>query len=115
MYALGERNPDPIHNLRHYAASSWLRLGTPVREVAECLGDDPRTVLAVYAHVLGEDQRRAHADRLARAEDPDSPGAEDADPSLPQVPISSGDPGDPWRRFRPPQRHDTVLTDEKPD
>lgn len=56
------------HNLRHFAASTWLRLGTPVHAVAEYLGDDPRTVLAVYAHVLGEDQRRAHADRLARAE-----------------------------------------------
>lgn len=56
------------HALRHYAASTWLRLGTPVNEVAEYLGDDPRTVLAVYAHILGEDQRRAHAQRLAQAE-----------------------------------------------
>lgn len=56
------------HNLRHYAASTWLRLGTPVNEVAEYLGDDPRTVLAVYAHILGEGQRRAHAQRLAHAE-----------------------------------------------
>ena len=53
------------HALRHYAASTWLRLGTPVHEVAECLGDDPRTVLAVYAHVLGEGQRRDHVRRLA--------------------------------------------------
>jgi integrase len=56
------------HALRHYAASTWLRLGTPVNEVAEYLGDDPRTVLAVYAHVLGEDQRRAHLRRVAAAE-----------------------------------------------
>lgn len=56
------------HALRHYAASTWLRLGTPVNEVAEYLGDDPRTVLAVYAHVLGEDQRRAHLRRIATAE-----------------------------------------------
>lgn len=56
------------HALRHYAASTWLRLGTPVNEVAEYLGDDPRTVLAVYAHILGEGQRRAHAARLANAE-----------------------------------------------
>lgn len=62
------------HNLRHFAASTWLRLGTPVHEVAEYLGDDPRTVLAVYAHVLGEDQRRAHADRLAHAEGSSSSG-----------------------------------------
>lgn len=56
------------HALRHYAASTWLRLGTPVHEVAEYLGDDPRTVLAVYAHVLGEGQRREFAQRLAKAE-----------------------------------------------
>jgi integrase len=56
------------HALRHYAASTWLRLGTPVHEVAEYLGDDPRTVLAVYAHILGEGQRRAHLARLASAE-----------------------------------------------
>lgn len=56
------------HALRHFAASTWLRLGTPVNEVAEYLGDDPRTVLSVYAHILGEGQRRAHAARLARAE-----------------------------------------------
>ncbi len=57
------------HALRHYAASTWLRLGTPVNEVAEYLGDDPRTVLAVYAHVLGEDQRRAHLRRLTASEE----------------------------------------------
>ncbi|WP_460798779.1 tyrosine-type recombinase/integrase [Microbacterium sp. GXF0217] len=56
------------HALRHFAASTWLRLGTPVHEVAEYLGDDPRTVLAVYAHVLGEGQRRDFAQRLAKAE-----------------------------------------------
>lgn len=60
------------HALRHYPASTWLRLGTPVHEVAEYLGDDPRTVLAVYAHVLGEDQRREHL-RLARAEETGGP------------------------------------------
>jgi len=46
-------------------ASTWLRLGTPVHEVAEYLGDDPRTVLKVYAYVLGEGQRRASVQRLA--------------------------------------------------
>jgi hypothetical protein len=37
-------------------------------EVAEYLGDDPRTVLTTYAHVLGEGQRRDFANRLAAAE-----------------------------------------------
>lgn len=56
------------HALRHYAASTWLRLGTPVHEVAEYLGDEARTVLTVYAHVLGEGQRRDFVQRLAAAE-----------------------------------------------
>ncbi|GAA2976181.1 hypothetical protein GCM10010460_08870 [Microbacterium terrae] len=51
-----------------------LRLGTPVSEVAEHLGDEAHTVLAVYAHILGEDQRRDHAERLARAEERKSAG-----------------------------------------
>jgi integrase len=44
------------HMLRHYCASQWLRAGIPIDQVAEWLGDDPRTVLKVYAHVLGERQ-----------------------------------------------------------
>ncbi|QGU27787.1 hypothetical protein D7D94_08985 [Microbacterium oryzae] len=56
------------HALRHFAASTWLRLGAPVNEVAEYLGDDPRTVLTVYAHILGEEQRHGFAQRLAAAE-----------------------------------------------
>lgn len=65
------------HALRHYAASTWLRLGTPVHEVAEYLGDDPRTVLTIYAHILGEGQRRAHIARLANAEAEDENRAGD--------------------------------------
>jgi integrase len=50
-------SPDhTIHDLRHYAARSWLRQGIPINQVAAWLGDDPRTVLKVYAHVLGEAQ-----------------------------------------------------------
>jgi integrase len=50
-------SPDhTIHDLRHYAASTWLRQGIPINQVAAWLGDDPRTVLKVYAHVLGEAQ-----------------------------------------------------------
>lgn len=45
-----------IHDLRHYAASTWLRQGVPINQVAAWLGDDPRTVLKVYAHILGEAQ-----------------------------------------------------------
>lgn len=63
-FSLGFRR----HALRHYAASTWLRLGTPVHEVAEYLGDDPRTVLKIYAHILGEGQRRDFVRRLGDAE-----------------------------------------------
>lgn len=45
-----------VHDLRHFAASMWLRNGVPINQVAVWLGDDPRTVLKVYAHVLGEAQ-----------------------------------------------------------
>lgn len=44
------------HMLRHYCASQWLRAGIPINQVAEWLGDDPRTVLKVYAHILGGQQ-----------------------------------------------------------
>ena len=40
----------------YYCTSRWLRAGIPVNQVAEWLGDDARTVLKVYAHVLGERQ-----------------------------------------------------------
>lgn len=73
------------HALRHYAASTWLRLGTPVHEVAEYLGDEPRTVLAVYAHVLGERQRREHAERLASAEAENASGATWGQPDIQKV------------------------------
>lgn len=46
-----------IHDLRHYAASQWLRAGIPVPQVATWLGhSNPNTTLKVYAHVLGEAQ-----------------------------------------------------------
>jgi len=53
-----------IHDLRHYAASTWLRQGVPINQVAAWLGDDPRTVLKVYAHVLGEAQDMEALHRL---------------------------------------------------
>lgn len=52
------------HMLRHYCASQWLRAGIPINQVAEWLGDDPRTVLKVYAHVLGEQQTTGGLRRL---------------------------------------------------
>lgn len=81
------------HALRHYAAPTWLRLGTPVHEVAEYLGDEARTVLAVYAHVLGEGQRRDHIRRLAAAE---SFGVDGGHPARPRPrTLTSTPPGEP--------------------
>ena len=110
------------HALRHYAASTWLRIGTPVHEVAEYLADGARTVLAVYAHVLGEGQRRDHLQRLASAEQTplgrghlgDTQGIASpiggssrlkrTAPKLdlhPQEPVVGGAPGDSWREIGP--------------
>jgi integrase len=44
-----------IHDLRHYAASAWLRAGIPMNQVTQWLDHaNPNTTLKVYAHVLGE-------------------------------------------------------------
>lgn len=68
-------SPDhTIHDLRHYCASSWLRAGVPINQVAAWLGDDPRTVLRVYAHVLGEAQDMEALRRLNAALPSRSPG-----------------------------------------
>jgi integrase len=68
-------SPDhTIHDLRHYAASTWLRQGIPINQVAAWLGDDPRTVLKVYAHVLGEAQDIEALHRLNSQLPSHSPG-----------------------------------------
>lgn len=54
-----------IHDLRHYAASVWLRAGIPVNQVAKWLGHaSPGYTLGTYAHVLGEAQDIAAIERL---------------------------------------------------
>lgn len=54
-----------IHDLRHYAASAWLRAGIPVNQVSHWLGHaNPNTTLKTYAHVLGEAQELAAIQRL---------------------------------------------------
>ena len=60
-----------IHDLRHYAASAWLRAGIPVHQVSQWLGhSNPSTTLKFYAHVLGEEQDIAAIAQLdARAAD----------------------------------------------
>jgi integrase len=54
-----------VHDLRHYAASHWLRSGIPVHQVAKWLGHaNANTTLRIYAHVLGEAQDLAAIARL---------------------------------------------------
>jgi integrase len=62
-----------VHDLRHYAASHWLRSGMPLHQVANWLGHaNPNTTLRVYAHVLGEAQDAAAIAKLnAATEDTD--------------------------------------------
>lgn len=48
----------------HTAATLMLRAGVPVHIVAARLGDDPRTVLGIYAHLLPSSDEVA-AERVA--------------------------------------------------
>ena len=48
-----------LHVLRHTAATLALTNGVPVHIVAVRLGDDPKTVLATYAHLLPQSDELA--------------------------------------------------------
>lgn len=49
------------YDLRHFAATEALQAGRPVHEVAAMLGDNPATVLRVYAHAIPNQSRSAVA------------------------------------------------------
>jgi integrase len=53
-----------LHTLRHTAATLALTSGVPVHIVAARLGDDPKTVLSTYAHLLPQSDELA-AERMA--------------------------------------------------
>jgi integrase len=53
-----------LHTLRHTAATLALTEGVPVHIVAARLGDDPKTVLSTYAHLLPQSDELA-AERVA--------------------------------------------------
>jgi integrase len=53
-----------LHVLRHTAATLALTEGVPVHIIAARLGDDPKTVLSTYAHLLPQSDELA-ADRVA--------------------------------------------------
>ena len=48
-----------LHTLRHTAATVALTEGVPLHVVAARLGDDPRTVLGTYAHLLPHSDAQA--------------------------------------------------------
>jgi integrase len=48
-----------LHTLRHTSATLALTAGVPLHVVAARLGDDPKTVLSVYSHLL------PHSDEMA--------------------------------------------------
>ena len=52
--------------LRHTAATLALTSGVPLHIVAARLGDDPKTVLSTYAHLLPQSDELA-AERVAAA------------------------------------------------
>lgn len=53
-----------LHVLRHTAATLALTAGVPIHIVAARLGDDPKTVLGTYAHLLPQSDEIA-AERVA--------------------------------------------------
>jgi integrase len=53
-----------LHVLRHTAATLALTEGVPVHIIAARLGDDPKTVLSTYAHLLPQSDELA-VDRVA--------------------------------------------------
>lgn len=55
-----------LHTLRHTAATLALTAGVPVHIVAARLGDDPKTILDTYAHLLPQSDEQA-AERVAAA------------------------------------------------
>lgn len=55
-----------LHTLRHTAATLALTAGVPVHIVAARLGDDAKTVLTTYAHLLPQSDELA-AERVAAA------------------------------------------------
>ena len=55
-----------LHILRHTAATLALTRGVPVHIVAARLGDDPKTILGTYAHLLPQSDELA-AERVAEA------------------------------------------------
>jgi integrase len=65
-----------LHTLRHSSATLALTSGVPVHIVAARLGDDPKTILGTYAHLLPQSDELA-AERVAAALTVDAGGVSD--------------------------------------
>ncbi len=55
-----------LHILRHTCATLMLTDGVPIHIAAARLGDDPKTILGTYAHLLPRSDEMA-AQRIAAA------------------------------------------------
>jgi integrase len=66
MRAQADISAGSLHILRHTSATLALTSGVPVHIVAARLGDDPKTVLATYAHLLPQSDELA-AEGIAAA------------------------------------------------
>lgn len=66
--------PIRFHDMRHSYATAMLAAGVPVQVAAERIGDDPATMLRIYAHVLPGQQRQA-AEAVAALLAPRTAGA----------------------------------------
>ncbi|HEX6237894.1 MAG TPA: tyrosine-type recombinase/integrase [Acidimicrobiales bacterium] len=55
-----ERAPIRVYDLRHTCATSWLRAGVPLGEVARRLGHSVETLVTVYVGALDGDDEAAN-------------------------------------------------------
>ena len=55
------RRPLRIYDCRHAAATTWLRAGVPLAEVAQRMGHTVETLVSTYVHALHGDDAVANA------------------------------------------------------
>ena len=80
--------PLRVYDLRHAAATTWLRAGVPLGEVARRLGHSVETLVSTYVGALqGRRQGRQHVDRLGAGDDARADRG-----ALGLIPCSSRDP-----------------------
>jgi integrase len=56
---LNEKVEYGFHSFRHFVGTTLANLGTPIKTLAEMLGDDIATASKYYIHVSGEEKKKA--------------------------------------------------------